>query len=574
MINVEQTLSLQFPSIQRQPKILRQPLVLSLKKLFHEKDINTFLTENPELESLAFVEKVLDYFNVQYALSNRSRENIPASGRVIIYANHPLGALDALSLIQMVSEVRKDIKVMGNTLLYSLPPMRPLLIPVDNLDKRLSKASYKALGECLNNEEVLIIFPAGEVSRFRPSGIVDGEWTAGFIKLAKRFQSDLLPVHLQARNSWLFYSLSAIYKPLSSLLLVQEMFWQRNVTLPITVGDRIAFGAIKNSSLNERALIKALKKHLYRIAQGKKGLFATERAIAHPVDKTTLRQALRIFPKLGETKDGKAIYLVNYQTDSPILSEIGRLREISFRQVGEGTGKRRDLDRFDKAYDHLVLWDDEDLEIVGAYRVMQTAHSQDELYTQTLFHYSEGFDAYRQTGLELGRSFIQPKYWGSRALDYLWQGIGAYLRHNPQVRYLFGPVSIPAHFGRAGINRLVHVYNHHFNHQIASVSARTPYQMSDAERQEVESIFTHESLTEDIRTLKEHLGYLGLSIPTLYKQYVDVFEPEGIHFLDWNLDADFGMCVDGFLLADLSFIKPKYAQRYLNKPIADSAQVA
>ena len=129
------------------------------------------------------------------------------------------------------------------------------------------------------------------------------------------------------------------------------------------------------------------------------------------------------------------------------MREIGRLREIAFRAVGEGTDKRRDTDKHDKAYFHLILWDNEAMEIVGAYRLgcaqTLTQNSDgNQLYSASLFEYQPDMVRYFEQGLELGRSFVQPKYWGKRALDYLWMGIGAFIEQNQQYRYLFGPVSL------------------------------------------------------------------------------------------------------------------------------------
>lgn len=174
-------------------------------------------------------------------------------------------------------------------------------------------------------------------------------------------------------------------------------------------------------------------------------MFKTESAIARAEDRATLKRELAQAECLGTTADGKTIYLWqrNGQEDVPILRELGRLREIAFRAVGEGSGKRRDTDSYDDDYLHLILWDNEDLEIVGAYRFIPTAMREPEaLYSYSLFHYDDKMQDILEHGIELGRSFIQPRYWGRRGLDYLWSGIGAYLARYPHYRYLFGPVSI------------------------------------------------------------------------------------------------------------------------------------
>lgn len=159
--------------------------------------------------------------------------------------------------------------------------------------------------------------------------------------------------------------------------------------------------------------------------------------------------------------------LYETEVENCVLKEIGRLREISFRHVGEGSGEKRDIDSYDFYYKHLIIWDDEALEIAGAYRIGDCREiiedfDVDGLYTSTLFKYDSAFMPYFEHGLELGRSFVQPKYWNSRALDYLWQGIGAYVRENPNIRYLFGPVSLSDTFTTQAKALLIYYYSHYF----------------------------------------------------------------------------------------------------------------
>jgi len=248
--------------------------------------------------------------------------------------------------------------------------------------------------------------------------------------------------------------------------------------------------------------------------------------------------------------------------------EIGRLREIAFRRVREGSGKRRDLDAFDAYYRHLVLWDDSDLQIVGAYRIGETARivgtrGCDGLYSHSLFAYSDAMHRYFPRALELGRSFVQPRYWGMRSLDYLWYGIGAYLRRHPDIRYLFGPVSISDSYPRAAKNMLVHFYRHYFGDEGRVALARDRYVIAEAERSLLHELFCGADYEQDFRVLKGQLGHLGLAVPTLYKQYTEVCEPGGTRFLDFGVDAQFSNCVDGLVLVDLHLLKSGKRARYI-----------
>ncbi|MCB1755524.1 MAG: lysophospholipid acyltransferase family protein [Gammaproteobacteria bacterium] len=566
MLSVESLVLEKYPGFLGQsPDFFRISLLKLLKRLFHEKTVNEFLEINQEAKGLEFVERVLEYFQLSYSVSNTSRENIPATGKVIIFANHPLGALDALCLVKMVSEVRKDVKIVANELLSRLEPLESLLLPVDVLGGLSSRRQLQDVQKALEEEQAVIFFPSGEVSRARPTGVRDTNWNDGFLRFAIRVSAPLLPVHVNARNSALFYSISALNKPAAGLLLVNEMFWQRTRNLPVTVGEMIPANVIVRDTRPRHVLVKQLRRHLYRIGKNKSGLFPVEKSIAHPESRAQLRKEIKSSRLLGCTTDNMSIHLLSYHPDSAVMREIGRLREISFRRVGEGSGQRRDNDEYDRKYEHIVLWDDNELEIVGSYRVARCAAITSELYVQSLFVLGESFADYRKKGLELGRSFVQPRYWGSRALDYLWQGIGAYLRHHPEITYLFGPVSISNAYPKGAINLLVYYYNHYYGVEESPVAARQPFALSRQEQVLIGRHFLGNDHKADFKQLKVLLRHYNVSVPTLYKQYPEVFDKTGIQFLAWNIDDEFSSCVDGFLLADLAKLKASKRKRYIDK---------
>ena len=240
MLSVERAFAEKFPVFFTEaPRPIRQPLIGLLKRLFREKSINEFLADNEGVAGFEFIDKVLEYFSVSYSVSNTDRENIPVNGRVVIFANHPLGALDALCLIKLVSEVRKDVKIVANEMLTHLEPLGQILLPVDAMGGISTRRQLQAIQSSLEEEQAVIFFPAGEVSRARPVGVRDTRWNDGFLKFARRSSSPLLPVHIDARNSAMFYGLSALHKAAAGLLLVNEMFLQRACTLPMTIGELI-----------------------------------------------------------------------------------------------------------------------------------------------------------------------------------------------------------------------------------------------------------------------------------------------------------------------------------------------
>ncbi len=568
MINVQQTITTKFPAINKLPPLVTTPLFGAIKKVIHENDINFFLEQNRHLGAFDFIENVLEYFHFSYKTSQNQIENIPKTGRVVIIANHPLGALDALSLIDMIKNVRTDIKVVANNMLSSIEQLKPLLIEVDAFGGKIPKKSAQKVYESLEKEEAVIIFPSGEVSRIRPNGIKDIKWHKGFLRFATKAQAPILPIYIKAKNSALFYTISSINKTLSASLLPHEMFHQKNKTLEFKIGELIPYNSFANTLADTNAQIKLFRKHLYRIAKNKKPIFTTQTCIAHPEERQLLKEELKKAQLLGKTNDGKRIYLYEHESESFLMREIGRLRELTFRKVEEGTGNKRDLDEYDNYYKHIILWDEEALEIVGSYRIAESNfvhkhYGSEGFYSNSLFNFEPQFERYLQNSIELGRSFVQPKYWGSRALDYLWQGIGAYLYKNPHIKYMFGPVSLSSALPKDAQNLIIYYYDLYYGRFSQYLKPTKPFILNSQERQELRNIFDGEDIKKDFLTLKAQLKCYGVTIPTLYKQYTDLCEEDGISFMGFNIDHAFNDCIDSFILVEIDKIKAKKKERYI-----------
>ena len=549
-------------------------LLNGLKKLIHEDDLNEFLFKNQHLRGFAFLDKLLTYFKFTYQVDNDSYLNIPAQGRLLIVANHPIGTLDGLALVKLIRSVRPDVRVVVNRVLINMKPLASIFFPVNILssDKKELKDTYKTMIDSLEREEAIIIFPAGEVSRITPKGVRDGEWQSGFIKLAKKTKSPILPIHIKAKNSAFFYGISTIYKPLATMLLVNEMFNKRNQTIKFQVGSVVPYSEISETDETNKQLCKRFRKHVLNLGKkNKTSLFKTVETVIHPVDVKAVKKALYQSHLLGETRDGKKIFLYEFQDDCPVMREIARLRELTFRTVEEGTGLSLDMDRFDVYYRQIVLWDDNDLEIVGAYRlgegnkIMQT-HGVEGFYTNTLFELQGDFVDLLPNSIELGRSFVQPRYWGQHSLDYLWYGIGAYLRERPDIKYLFGPVSISNAYPDPAKDLIISFYQQQFGQNSPHAKARTPYVVS-AEHEFSLNDFTHD-YSSSYKILNSELKKLGVKVPTLYKQYSELCIEGGCHFIDFNVDADFNDCIDGLIMVETDKITPKKKQRYIEKLLA------
>jgi putative hemolysin len=566
MIDSKEVVEQFLPKLEKSPK-LQSGATRLLAKLFHQEEVNDFIEQNKHMSHVDFLEAANQRLGLSYTVSNSSLENIPVSGRVVIVANHPLGSLDGLALLSLIYSVRKDVKVVVNELLWSMSPLRPFFLPINNMSKSQNpKEKLLNIQQSLESEEAVIFFPAGEVSRLSIKGIRDGKWRSGFLKMAKHTKSPILPIHVGGKNSRFFYGFSLIAKPLSALFLVREMFKNVSLTLPIKIGKLIPFSSFSGMLPSSKESINRFKQHIYGLKHEREELFETERAIAHPESRKVLIDELNSCSRIGETADGKSIYLLEDTSDSAILREIGRLREIAFRAVGEGTGNRRDMDKFDYYYKHIVLWDQNDMEIVGSYRIADIHKLSEEqtLYSETLFSYEESLQKKFPTAMELGRSFIQPKYWGKRSLDYLWFGIGAYIRQNPHIRYLFGSVSLSNDYPAYAKDMLVYYFSKYYGTDINLARSFNPYRIKPVQKAKLERLFSHLDQQEAFKVLKKELSEMNVSVPTLFKQYSDLCEEGGVTFYDFGVDPDFGDCVDSVVWIDMLKLKEKKRKRYID----------
>lgn len=569
MISVERSFYERFPRLSEgRPRELVRPVVELLRRVACEERINAFLAETEGLLGFAFVERALELLQLRYSVANTDRENIPVEGRVVIVANHPLGALDALALIHLVGSVRRDVKVLANDMLMQFTQLVPLLLPLPvfgggGTGHGGARAAYRAL----DNDEAVIVFPAGEVSRMRAAGVRDAAWSSGFVRLALKTGTPVVPVHIAAQNSPVFYGVSMLAKPLSSLLLPREMFGAARARIELQVGENVPAAALTQSTQDPQRIAQQMRTHVYRLPRRRPTVFPTSTAIAHPEPALAVRRALRQAERLGETRDGKQILLLDAHADCPALREIGRLRELAFRRVGEGTGARRDLDRYDLHYRHIVLWDEQALTIAGAYRLGEAGtimreRGHDGLYSASLFDYAPAAGDFLEGAVELGRSFVQPAYWGSRSLDYLWQGIGAYLRGRP-VRYVIGPVSLSAALPLTAREWIVHYHRHYFGDPDRLAVARNPFVVSAQVEAEASTAWLGRAQVEGLAFLRAKLEGMGAQLPVLYKQYADLCEPDGVRFLAFGVDPAFGGCVDGLVRLDLTRFRAAKRNRYL-----------
>ena len=567
MISVERTFFERFPGFAQGPaRVLARPVVQALRAVACEDAINRELARLQPSSGFEFIARALETFAIDCSVSCADRHNIPSEGRTVIVANHPLGVFDALALLHVVGSVRRDVRILANNILSAFVPIADLIVPIEVFGAQ--SGSHKGLREALRalgNEQALIVFPAGEVSRIAGSGIRDRRWADGFVRIARRMQAPIVPVHIAARNSAVFYGISMLAKPLSSLLLPREMLGAANSRLSMAIGETIA----PESSQADATIVAAdkIRRHVYRVGRRRAGVYPTRPCVAHAESPSAVRQELQDSPTVSLFADGKRAILVDGR-DGPVLRELGRLRELSFRSVGEGSGKRRDIDSFDYDYRHLVLWDDAAQTIVGAYRIGEAGEilrrrGVEGLYSASLFEYAPAATAFLEQGLELGRSFVQPAYWRSRALDWLWQGLGAYLQTRPQARYLFGPVSMSARLDRKAREWIAHFHQHYFGDRDQLARAKREFRISPAIDAEASALWRDQDARRASLLLKHRIAAWDAQVPILFRRYVELCEPSGLRFLAFGEDPQFANCVDGLMCLDISALRATKRERYL-----------
>ena len=548
----------------------------ALSKLLKLEYLDRFCTETREsVEGLGFIGEVLKRLRIGVDISPEDLARIPRTGPVVVVANHPFGMAEAIAATWLLARHRADFRVLANDMLGALPEVRPYLILVDPFGgESASRGNRQGIREALQwlkKGGMLLIFPAGEVSHmhFRRPGIHDPDWRRTAAALIKHTGAAALPLYFEGANSALFQIAGMVHPRLRTALLPRELLNKQGQILRMRVGHPLA--ASKFEGLDDESATELLRRKTYWLAHRKPRTGPRARRIHkdeplfEPIPSDWLRAELASLPQerlLVESGDWQV--LLATRDDCPfVVREIGRLRERTFRQAGEGTGKPVDLDDFDDRYLHLVLWRKDLREIAGAYRLCGTDRAEGRLYTKTLYRFSPRFFERITPAIELGRSFIRREHQRSfQPLLLLWKAIGEYVARNPRYRYLFGPVSISNSYQRASrvlmadtLLRLVGMP------EVASFAKpRRPFIHLP-----VNGLPQPESI-EDMESWIADLEPGGEGMPVLIRQYLKM----GGRFATFHVDHSFGQTLDGLIVVDLTRTESKFLERYLGKEGAAS----
>jgi putative hemolysin len=521
---------------------------------------------------------LLSALGVEYRCSPSDLERIPSQGPVVLVSNHPFGLLDGLILSSLTHRRRKDFRVLANSILASIPEVNEYIIAVSVIAREV-KSNGSALRSALrwlHSGGALIIFPAGEVSspHGMPPAIVDPEWNQRILQLAPAAKSRVVPVHVSGRNSTAFQCAGLVHPMLRTALLNRELMNKRGQVVDVAVGHPISPASIQKFGGQE--LTGYVRTRTYLLGERRATFQASWlrrnpaiEPIADPVAPDALARDIRALPEsaLLLRGGGQAVYLAQARQIPAILREIGRLREVTFRSAGEGTGHSLDLDSFDEHYEHLFVWSERKSELVGAYRLARVDKTLERfgprgLYTHRLFQLKPHFLHQFADGLELGRSFVRQEYQRSlHPLYYLWKGIGAYLRRNPSCRYLFGPVSISGDYSRAARELMVQYFRRRRANRIETVRARKPFRARRLGARFLSGLARHIGDVDELSDFIADLEPDGKGIPVLLRHYLGL----GAEVLEFNLDSEFANALDALIVVDLTRSNPAMLKKYLGE---------
>ncbi|WP_375240966.1 GNAT family N-acyltransferase [Polaribacter sp.] len=538
--------------------------------------INKIYDNNKNKSDLDFLNGILDDCNIKFEIPEEDLKRIPKDGPFITVSNHPLGGIDGVLLLKLLIEKRADYKIIANFLLHRVEPLKPYVMPVNPFetrkDAKSSVAGIKSALLHLKEGKPLGIFPAGEVSTYKDGKLnVDKPWEEGAVRLIKKANVPVIPIYFHAKNSRLFYFLSKISDTLRTAKLPSEVMNQGGRVVKVRIGKPISVKD-QNEFKEIPAFYEFIRKKTYMLAnpfeKAHKLISAQNIKIKKPAKKITTQRSTDLFVKeVNAIRDngGRLLESKNYEVffasakEVPnLLHEIGRLREITFRAVGEGTNKSIDLDKYDRYYHHLILWDREANVLVGAYRMglgkeIYKKYGINGFYVQTLFRVEPELHQMMENTIEMGRAFIIGEYQQKpMPLFLLWKGIVHVTLRHPEYKYLMGGVSISNQFSDFSKSLMIEfMKSHYYDPYIAQyIYPKKEYKvkLKDGDKD-----FVFDATKSDMQKFDKIIDEIepgALRIPVLIKKYVK----QNARLVAFNVDPKFNNAVDGLMYIKVSDI--------------------
>lgn len=571
-----------FESATKLDKLMLPGLANLLMEVMKINDVNKLYSQFHELEGLDFVDGILNSLGIKIEIDEKELNNIPKEGAFIAIANHPYGGVEGLILLKILCMQRPDVKLMANFLLKKIPNLSDYFIavnPFENVKNASSISGLKTTLEQLQQGNPIGIFPAGEVSAYnsKTQKVMDKQWSPVVGKIISKAGVPVLPIYFHGNNGLLFNLLGFIHPTLRTARLPYELFNKKGYTIKMRIGKSISFDEIKNLS-SQNKVIPYLRARTYALGSGievkkffNSKLFSIKSRPDEIIPETSVelisKEVEAIKDKLIMSEKNYDVYMSGAASIPNIVNEIGRLREITFREVGEGTNKKIDLDEYDLYYNHLFIWDREARKIVGAYRIgkgdeIYFRYGTRGFYISNLFRIKSGFKPILKSGLELGRSFVRKEY-QQKALPLflLWKGLLMFTMKNPEYRYMFGPVSISNDFSKLSKTLMIEFIKQNcYDHALEKYVV--PKKKFHAELPEIDSeiLLNNKASIKSLDSLISEIELNHNKVPVLLRQYIQL----NAKIIGFNVDPKFNDSIDGFLVLDIKNV-PEETFKMLGK---------
>ncbi|WP_372641190.1 lysophospholipid acyltransferase family protein [Ancylomarina sp.] len=539
--------------------------ILRLNKL------NDLYSANCEKSGVEFIDGLIDDLGIKFEFDEEELKRIPLDGSFISISNHPFGGIDGILLIKLLSDVRPDFKVMANFILQKIEPLKDCFLGVNPFeDRKAAASSMGGIKEALRHMNAgapLGIFPAGEVSTYQSESknITDKQWQPPILKFIKKAEVPVVPIHFQGSNSLMFYLMGMIHPVLRTVKLPSELLNKKNKVIRLRIGNPISVKDQKGfTDINQYGRFLRAKTYMLGSAVEVKKFYENKSTakkkkaadVIPPVDPKLISKEIANLSEHLLFKSRKfSVYCAPSDEMPNVLNEIGRLREITFREVGEGTNQSIDVDEYDLYYHQLFIWDEENLKIVGAYRVgkgreILNKYGLKGFYLQSLFKMKKAFQPVLSESIELGRSFIVKEYQRKpMPLFLLWKGIMYFLLKNPDCRYLIGPVSISNEYSNTSKDLIIKfIMRNYFDYEMGQfIKSRNKFKVKV---KGLDMDILLEAAKSDINKLDKLIGDFEVSndkLPVLLKKYISL----NAKIVGFNIDPNFNDCLDGLIVVDL-----------------------
>ncbi|MFN7044627.1 MAG: GNAT family N-acyltransferase [Flavobacterium sp.] len=546
-----------------------------LMKVLKISALNKLYDRHKHLKDVEFLNAILDDLQIKFEIPEEDLKRLPKDGAYITISNHPLGGIDGILLLKLMLEREPNFRIIANFLLHRIAPLKPFIMPVNpfenHKDVKSSVIGIKETLRHLSDGKPLGMFPAGEVSTYKDGKlVVDKPWEEGAIKVIRKAQVPVIPIYFHAKNSRLFYFLSKINDTLRTAKLPSELHTQKDRVIKVRIGKPISI-AEQNEYQDIESYGEFLRKKTYMLSNAfeeeskinlpKLTIPKSPKQIAKPANHDQILEEMA-FLKNGDYRllqsKNYEVYFVTADKIPNILHEIGRLREITFREVGEGTNESLDLDPYDKYYHHMFLWDEEAQCIAGAYRMglgshIYPKHGIDGFYLHELFRFEPELYDMMSKSIEMGRAFIIKEYQQKpMPLFLLWKGIVHTTLHYPEHKYLIGGVSISNQFSEFSKSLMIEfMKSHYYDPYIAQYVH--PKKEFKVKLKDADKDFVFNETESDLNKFDKIIDELEpgtLRLPVLIKKYIK----QNARVVAFNVDPLFNNAVDGLMYIRISDI--------------------